>query len=63
MLTEALGHKPQTSVVMVQDDAGGQYLSSHYKLALEANGEKTDLIKFPPDTKDFTPLLTRVKAR
>ena len=62
LLTEALGHKPQTSVVMVQDDAGGQYLSSHYKLALEANGEKTDLIKFPPDTKDFTPLLTRVKA-
>ena len=51
-----------SSTVFVQDDAGGQYLSSHYDLALEAEGQKTDLIKFPPDTKDFTPLLTRVKA-
>ena len=62
LLTEALGHKPNSSVVFVQDDAGGQYLSSHYDLALKAEGQKTDLIKFPPDTKDFTPLLTRVKA-
>jgi ABC-type branched-subunit amino acid transport system substrate-binding protein len=62
LLTEALGHKPNTSAVFVQDDAGGQYLSSHYELALKAEGQKTDLIKFPPDTKDFTPLLTRVKA-
>src|SRR3984957_18755131 len=62
LLEQALGRKPKTSVVFVQDDAGGQYLSSHYKLALEANGDQTDLIKFPPDTKDFTPLLTRVKA-
>ncbi len=37
-------------------------MSSHYNLALEANGDQTDLIKFPPETKDFTPLLTRVKA-
>ena len=62
LLTEALGHKPNTSAVFVQDDAGGQYLSSHYELALKSEGQKTDLIKFPPDTKDFTPLLTRVKA-
>jgi ABC-type branched-subunit amino acid transport system substrate-binding protein len=62
LLEPLLGHKPETSVVFVQDDAGGQYLSSHYELALKANGQKTDLIKYPPDTKDFTPLLTRVKA-
>jgi len=62
LLEPLLGYKPKTSVVFVQDDAGGQYLSSHYVLALKANGEQTDLIKFPPDTKDFTPLLTRVKA-
>ena len=48
--------------MFVQDDAGGQYLSSHYDLALKADGQQTDLIKFPPDTKDFTPLLTRAKA-
>jgi branched-chain amino acid transport system substrate-binding protein len=62
LLEAQLGYKPKMSVVFVQDDAGGQYLSSHYVLALKANGEQTDLIKYPPDTKDFTPLLTRVKA-
>ena len=62
LLEPMIGHKPTTSVVFVQDDAGGQYLSSHYELALKANGQTTDLIKYPPETKDFTPLLTRVKA-
>jgi branched-chain amino acid transport system substrate-binding protein len=62
LLEAQLGYKPKMSVVFVQDDAGGQYLSSHYVLALKANGDQTDLIKYPPDTKDFTPLLTRVKA-
>jgi branched-chain amino acid transport system substrate-binding protein len=62
LLEPLLGHKPKMSVVFVQDDAGGQYLSSHYVLALKANGQETDLIKYPPETKDFTPLLTRVKA-
>ncbi len=62
LLEPLLGHKPKTSVVFVQDDAGGQYLSSHYVLALKANDQQTDLIKYPPETKDFTPLLTRVKA-
>jgi ABC-type branched-subunit amino acid transport system substrate-binding protein len=62
LLEPLLGYKPKTSVVFVQDDAGGQYLSSHYVLALKANGQQTDLIKYPPETKDFTPLLTRVKA-
>jgi ABC-type branched-subunit amino acid transport system substrate-binding protein len=62
LLEPQLGYKPKVSVVFVQDDAGGQYLSSHYVLALKANGEQTDLIKYPPETKDFTPLLTRVKA-
>ena len=62
LLEPLLGYKPKTSVVFVQDDAGGQYLSSHYELALKANGQQTDLIRYPPETKDFTPLLTRVKA-
>jgi len=47
LLEPMLGHKPTTSVVFVQDDTGGQYLSSHYELALKANGQKTDLIKYP----------------
>jgi ABC-type branched-subunit amino acid transport system substrate-binding protein len=62
LIEPLLGHEPKMSVVFVQDDAGGQYLSSHYVLALKANGQQTDLVKYPPETKDFTPLLTRVKA-
>ncbi len=62
LLTPLLAQPPQTSVTFVGDDATGQYLSSHYVLALKANGQKSELIKYPPDTKDFTPLLTRAKA-
>jgi branched-chain amino acid transport system substrate-binding protein len=62
LLTPLLGHKPANSVVFVGDDATGQYLSSHYVLALKGEGQNTDLIKYPPETKDFTPLLTRAKS-
>jgi hypothetical protein len=55
LLEPMLGFKPKTSVVFVQDDAGGQHLSSHYVLALKATGQQTDLIRYPPETKDFTP--------
>ena len=62
LLTPLLGHEPHNSTVFAGDDATGQYLSSHYVLALKALGQKTELVKYPPDTKDFTPLLTRAKA-
>jgi ABC-type branched-subunit amino acid transport system substrate-binding protein len=62
LLEPLLGHKPASSVVFVGDDATGQYLSSHYVLALKGLGQQTELIKYPPDTKDFTPLLTRAKG-
>ncbi len=62
LMAAMLGHKPENSTVFVGDDATGQYLSSHYVLALKAEGQKVDLIKYPPDTKDFTPLLTRAKG-
>jgi branched-chain amino acid transport system substrate-binding protein len=62
LLTPLLPHPPKISTVFVGDDATGQYLSSHYVLALKALGQQTELVKYPPDTKDFTPLLTRAKA-
>ena len=62
LLTPAVGHPLTHSVVFVGNDATGQYLSSHYVKALEANGQKVDLVQYPPDTTDFSPLLTRVKG-
>ncbi len=57
-----LAHPPKHSVVCVGNDATGQYLSSHYVKALEAEGQQVDLVKYPPDTTDFSPLLTRIKG-
>jgi ABC-type branched-subunit amino acid transport system substrate-binding protein len=62
LLTPAVGHPLTHSVVFVGNDATGQYLSSHYVKALEAAGQKVDLVQYPPDTTDFSPLLTRVKG-
>jgi len=62
LLTPLLPHPPKTSVVFVANDLAGQYLSSHYVKALEADGQKTSLVYYPPDTNDFTPLLTRIKG-
>jgi branched-chain amino acid transport system substrate-binding protein len=53
---------PKHSVVFVGNDATGQYLSSHYVKALEKEGQRVDLVKYPPDTTDFSPLLTRIKG-
>ncbi len=62
LLTPLMNKKPEHSVVFVANDLGGQYLSKHYVLALEALGQKVDLVYYPPDTTDFTPLLTRIKG-
>jgi ABC-type branched-subunit amino acid transport system substrate-binding protein len=62
LLAPAVGHPLTHSVVFVGNDATGQYLSSHYVKALEADGQKVDLVQYPPDTTDFSPLLTRVKG-
>jgi branched-chain amino acid transport system substrate-binding protein len=62
LLKLLLKQKPTVSTVFVADDAAGQYLTLHYMLALKAESQDTKLIKYPPDTKDFTPLLTRTKA-
>src|ERR1700677_3661440 len=62
LLTPLLQHPPKHSVVFVGNDATGQYLSSHYVKALEAEGQQVDLVKYPPDTTDFSPLLTRIKG-
>ena len=62
LLTPLMDKKPQRSVVFVANDLGGQYLSKHYVLALKALGQNVDLVYYPPDTTDFTPLLTRIKG-
>jgi branched-chain amino acid transport system substrate-binding protein len=62
LLTPMLAKKPTHSVVLVGNDATGQYLSSHYVKALEADGQTVDLVKYPPDTTDFLPILTRIKG-
>ena len=51
LLTPLLAHPPKHSVVFVGNDATGQYLSSHYVKALEAEGQQVDLVKYPPDTR------------
>ena len=62
LLTPALATKPTFSVVFVGNDATGQYLSSHYVKALEAAGQRVAVVKYPPTTTDFLPLLTRIKG-
>lgn len=62
LLTPMMASPPKLSVVFVGNDATGQYLSSHYVKALEADGQKVELVKYPPDTTDFLPLLTRIKG-
>ncbi|MBV8565955.1 MAG: ABC transporter substrate-binding protein [Methylobacteriaceae bacterium] len=62
LLGEEIGQPLKRAVVFVANDATGQYLSKHYVKALEAEGQKVDLITYPPDTTDFSPLLTRAKS-
>jgi branched-chain amino acid transport system substrate-binding protein len=62
LLSPMMSKKPKLSVVFVGNDATGQYLSSHYVKALEGDGQKVEVVKYPPDTTDFLPLLTRIKG-
>ncbi len=62
LLGKEIGQPLKNAVVFVADDATGQYLSAHYVKALEAEGQHVDVIKYPPSTTDFTPLLTRAKS-
>jgi branched-chain amino acid transport system substrate-binding protein len=62
LLGKEIGQPLKNAVVFVADDATGQYLSEHYVKALQAAGQHVDLIKYPPNTTDFTPLLTRAKG-
>lgn len=63
LLTPMVGHPLKTSVIIVGNDATGQFLTSYYKKALEAEGQTVpDIIYYPPDTTDFSPFLTRAKS-
>lgn len=62
LLTPMMAKPPLHSVVLVGNDATGQYLSSHYVKALEGDGQTVELVRYPPDTTDFLPILTRVKG-
>ena len=63
LLEPLLGSKPKKSVVIVGNDATGQFLSSYYVKALKAEGQEVpDIIFYPPDTTDFSPFLTRAKS-
>ena len=62
LLKPLMATPPKHSVVLVGNDATGQYLSSHYVKALEADGQTVDVVKYPPDTTDFLPILTRIKG-
>lgn len=62
LLAPMMPSPPKRSVVLVGNDATGQYLSSHYVKSLEADGQSVELVKYPPSTTDFLPLLTRIKG-
>lgn len=62
LLPPLLDPKPTKSSVLVADDLGGQYLTKHYLKALEFHGQTVDRTFYPPDMKDFTALLTRIKG-
>jgi branched-chain amino acid transport system substrate-binding protein len=63
LLEPLLGFKPKKSVMIVGNDATGQFLSSYYYKALKAEGQDVpDIIFYPPDTTDFSPFLTRAKS-
>lgn len=63
LLEPLLGYKPKKSVMIVGNDATGQFLSSFYITALRAEGQEVpDIIFYPPDTTDFSPFLTKAKS-
>ncbi|KSV75491.1 branched-chain amino acid ABC transporter substrate-binding protein [Sinorhizobium sp. GW3] len=63
LLEPMLGYKPKKSVMVVGNDATGQFLSSFYITALKAEGQDVpDIIFYPPETTDFSPFLTKAKS-
>lgn len=63
LLEPLIGYKPKKSVMIVGNDATGQFLSSYYFTALKAEGQEVpDIIFYPPETTDFSPFLTRAKS-
>lgn len=63
LLAEKLGRPISTSVMLVGNDAIGQFLSQHYPTALRRLGQTVpEVIFYPPDTTDFSPFLTRAKS-
>lgn len=63
LLTPLVGHPLKRSVVIVGNDATGQFLTSYYVKALKAEGQDVpEVISYPPDTTDFSPFLTRAKS-
>jgi ABC-type branched-subunit amino acid transport system substrate-binding protein len=63
LLTPLVGHPLRKSVVIVGNDATGQFLTSYYVKALKAEGQEVpEVISYPPDTTDFSPFLTRAKS-
>ena len=54
----------EVSVIMMLNDATGQFLGPYFKRALEANGQTVpDIIYWDPETTDFSPLFSRAKAQ
>ncbi len=63
LLEPLVGNEIKTSVVIVGNDATGQFLTSYYVKALLAEGQTVpEVISYPPDTTDFSPFLTRAKS-
>jgi len=63
LLQPLVDHPIKRSVIIAGNDATGQFLSSYYIKALKAEGQEVpDIIFYPPDTTDFSPILTRAKS-
>ncbi|MDQ0391504.1 ABC transporter substrate-binding protein [Labrys monachus] len=63
LLQPMVDHPIKKSVIIAGNDATGQFLSSYYIKALKAEGQEVpDIIFYPPDTTDFSPILTRAKS-
>lgn len=63
LLTPLVDRPLKKSVMIVGNDATGQFLSSYYLTALKAEGQEVpEIIFYPPDTTDFSPFLTRAKS-
>ena len=60
---ELIDPNSKISVILIQNDATGQFLSDFYKRALESEGQTVpEVIFWPPETTDFNPFLVRAKA-